>query len=204
MVAQQQRAAARHSRILDAALKIFSRRGYRDASVDDIAMASSTSKGGIYFHFPNKEAIFLKLLDRTADRLRQKVEEAMAAESEPIAKAEAALQALLIAFSKHRELARLFLLESQGGGRHFDQHLMAVHGEFTKLIQANLDQAIVSGLIDPLDTDVASRAWFGALKEVITGWLLSDKSDGLEDAYAALSPMLVRSVGLKGHRQKQG
>ena len=201
MVAQQQRAAARHSRILDAALKIFSRRGYRDASVDDIASASATSKGGIYFHFPNKEAIFLKLLDRTADRLREKVEEAMAVESESIAKAEAALQALLIAFSKHRELARLFLLESQGVGRHFDQHLMATHGEFTKLIQENLDRAIASGLIDPLDTDVASRAWFGALKEVITGWLLSDKSDGLEDAYAALSPMLVRSVGLKSHRQ---
>ena len=203
MVAQQERAAARHSRILDAALKIFSRRGYRDASVDDIASASATSKGGIYFHFPNKEDIFLKLLDRTADRLRQKVEEAMAAESEPIAKAEAALQALLIAFSKHRELARIFLLESQGAGRHFDQHLMAVHGGFAMLIQENLDRAIASGLIDPLDTDVASRVWYGALKEVITGWLLSERSDGLEDAYAALSPMLVRSVGLKDHRQSQ-
>ncbi len=67
---QQTRARDRHRRILDAALRVFSRRGYRDASVDDIADESRTSKGGVYFHFPGKEAIFLALLERTATRLR--------------------------------------------------------------------------------------------------------------------------------------
>ncbi len=64
---QQTRARDRHRRILDAALRVFSRRGYRDASVDDIADESRTSKGRVYFHFPGKEAIFLALPERLDD-----------------------------------------------------------------------------------------------------------------------------------------
>ncbi|MEE8369388.1 MAG: helix-turn-helix domain-containing protein, partial [Dehalococcoidia bacterium] len=76
MTTQQPRARERQHRILDAALRIFSRRGYRDASVDDIAQGSHTSKGGVYFHFPNKESIFLALLDRTTARLLERIETA--------------------------------------------------------------------------------------------------------------------------------
>src|SRR5690349_13998992 len=49
---------SRRERILDAAFHAFATRGYRDTAVDDIAGAAETSKGGIYFHFPTKEAIF--------------------------------------------------------------------------------------------------------------------------------------------------
>ena len=52
---------SRRERILDAAFHAFATRGYRDTAVDDIAGAAETSKGGIYFHFPTKEAIFREL-----------------------------------------------------------------------------------------------------------------------------------------------
>ncbi|MCB0037253.1 MAG: TetR/AcrR family transcriptional regulator, partial [Anaerolineales bacterium] len=42
-------------RILDAALNIFSSKGYYDTKLDEVADESGTSKGSIYFHFPNKE-----------------------------------------------------------------------------------------------------------------------------------------------------
>src|SRR5262249_2277270 len=74
---EQKRARSRHDKILDAALRVFAKKGYRDAAVDDIAVESKTSKGGVYFHFPGKQAIFLELLNRSAERLRRKLEEAM-------------------------------------------------------------------------------------------------------------------------------
>src|SRR3989304_6955782 len=101
MRVQQPRALERHQRILDAALRVFSRRGYHDSSVDEIADKSRTSKGGVYFHFPNKEAIFLALLDRATARLLEKIDQAMASQSDPIARAEAALLAVLRGFAKH-------------------------------------------------------------------------------------------------------
>src|SRR5579884_3110239 len=119
MTGEQQRSQARHQRILDAALDVFARRGYRDAAVDDIAAASETSKGGIYFHFPNKGAIFKALLQRTAHLLLERAEAAIARESDPIARVDAALVTVLRLFAEHRTLARLFLVEALGAGAEF-------------------------------------------------------------------------------------
>ena len=83
---------SRRERILDAAFHAFATRGYRDTAVDDIAGAAETSKGGIYFHFPTKEAIFRELMETTADKLVARVEKAVALETEPVARAEAAIR----------------------------------------------------------------------------------------------------------------
>lgn len=201
---QQTRARDRHQRILDAALRVFARRGYREASVEEIAQASRTSKGGIYFHFPNKEALFLALLDLTTRRLMEKVEQAMAAHDDPIARADAALLTVLRTFRKHRPLARLLLVEALGAGREFHRRMAEIRGEFAAVIKRHLDEAVQAGVIGPIDTEVASRAWFGALNEVITTWVLSGRPERLEDAYAALRPLLMRSVGLSGIPEARG
>jgi len=201
MSLQQSRAQDRHRRILDAALRVFSRRGYREASVEDIAEESRTSKGGVYFHFPNKEAIFLALLNRTAARLLSKIEEAIASQDDPIAKADAALLTALRTFAKHRALARLFMLEALGAGREFHRRMAEIRNEFAAVIKRHLDDAVQQGVIEPIDTDIASQAWFGALNEVITNWVLSGKPERLEETYAALRPLLMRSVGTRERPQ---
>ena len=192
----QRRAHERQGRILDAALAVFTRRGYREASVDEIAAEAQTSKGGVYFHFPGKQILFGTLLDLSARRLLQRVEEAMAARPEPVAKADAALLTVLQAFAEHRSLARLFMIEALGAGPEFQQRVLAMHDEFIGLIRRHLDEAVAAGAVMPIDTGIASRAWFGALNEVILHWLLKDESGGLEEAYAELRPLLMRSVGV--------
>jgi AcrR family transcriptional regulator len=51
-------------RLLDAALEVFSRRGYYAASLDEIAAEAGYSKGAVYSNFSNKEELFLALIDR--------------------------------------------------------------------------------------------------------------------------------------------
>jgi AcrR family transcriptional regulator len=193
---QQARSRDRRARILDAALRVFSRRGYHGTSVDEIADASGTSKGGLYFHFPGKQALFLALLDWATKELQARVETAMAAQQGPVAKADAALRAVTEAFAARRDLARLFMVEARGAGPEFHERLLASHREFTEIIRGLLDEAVAGGVIEPVDTGVAARAWFGAVNEVVADWLLSDRPAPLETAYAALRPLLARSVGV--------
>jgi AcrR family transcriptional regulator len=194
-LASQARTQVRHERILDAALSVFSSRGYRDASVDEVAEAADTSKGGVYFHFPGKQAIFLALLERSAALLLDRVVEAVAAEPEPVARADAALRAVLKLFGGHRPLARLFLVEALGAGPEFHAKMAAVNGRFTAFIAQNLAEAVRQGAIPPIDTAVASQVWFGALNQVVTDWVLAERPGHLEDAYPALRALLLRSVG---------
>jgi len=56
------RKQARPSEILDAALKVFSEKGFAGARMDDIARRAGVTKGTIYLYFENKEAVFKTLV----------------------------------------------------------------------------------------------------------------------------------------------
>ncbi len=187
---------ARLSRILEAASQVFSQKGYQQAAVDDIASESQTSKGGIYFYFPNKQAIFLALLDQMAGLLRSRAETAMQAEPDLTRKGDAALLTMLRTFAGHRTLARLFLVEALGAGRELNEQMTNTHAEFAGLIKEYLDQMVATGLVPPLDTEIASIAWFGAVNEVVTRWIMTAQPAQLEETYPALRQLLRRGVGL--------
>lgn len=61
---QQVRSQRAETKILDAALHLFSRQGFRGTSVREIAERAGLSVGNVYHHFGNKEAIFQRLIDR--------------------------------------------------------------------------------------------------------------------------------------------
>ena len=199
MPVQQARARNRQQRILRAAASVISRRGYQDAAVEEIAREAETSKGGVYFHFPGKEAILLALLDHTAALLRGKVEQAIAAESDPIAKAHAALRVLLRTLAKHRTLARVFAVEAAGAGPQFNARVIAIQDEFAALIREQLDAAIAAGAIAPVDTTIVAQAWMGALDAVllrfVTGRHGGVARRSLDEIHDTLSAILLRSIG---------
>lgn len=192
----QARALDRRHRILDAALRVFAARGYHHASVEEIAAEAATSKGGLYFHFPGKQALFLALLEWARAELRRRVEEAVAREGDPLARADAALRAVMGAFAGHRRLARVFMVDGLGAGREFHARVLAVQEEFIELIRGLFDDAQRAGQIGPrVDTGVAARAWFGAVNSIVTGWLLARSPRSLDEAYRALRPLVYRSLG---------
>src|SRR3954466_11788620 len=53
--------------LLTAALRVFARRGYRDAGVDEIAAEGGYSKGALYWHFSGKEDVLTALLEERVD-----------------------------------------------------------------------------------------------------------------------------------------
>jgi AcrR family transcriptional regulator len=66
-------AEERRTGILDAALAVFSQRGYHDASIDDIASEAGVSKALIYEHFASKQELYGDLIARNARELTQRV-----------------------------------------------------------------------------------------------------------------------------------
>jgi len=186
---------ATRERILHAALTVFARKGYHKALVDDIVRASRTSKGAVYHHFPNKEALFLALVDDFAARLAQAVADAIARSHGALGKVEAALTAGLETFAGNRELARILLLEAVSLGAAYEAKRAEIHERFAALIQGYLDEAASEGSIPPLDTRVATLAWLGAVNEVVIQWLSRGTPDLLSEAVPALTPMLLRSIG---------
>jgi AcrR family transcriptional regulator len=71
------RAEGRDARaaLIDAAATVFARRGFQEASVDEVAEEAGFSKGAVYWHFEGKDDLFLALHeDRVERRQREMIE----------------------------------------------------------------------------------------------------------------------------------
>ena len=188
--------AATRQRLLDAAEQVFAEKGYHGTVVDDIIQVSDSSKGGFYFHFPNKQAIFLALVDKLVPRLAAAIDRAIAGEADPVAQLDAALRTVLETFGRHRTLSKILLIEAVGLGHGFDEKLMRTRGQFAGMIQQHLDRAVAAGAIAPQDTTLISWAWFGAINEIVVRWLATGQPEHLEDTLPTLRLVLLRSVGV--------
>jgi AcrR family transcriptional regulator len=181
-------------RILDAALNIFSNKGYYDTKLDEIAVESQSSKGSIYFHFPNKEKLFIALVDQFADVLERNVTQAIENEPQGIVRVQIALKSVLDTFGKYRRPAKILLVQAVGLGTVFEKKRMEVTDRFAELIRSYLQEAIDVGEIDAVDTEVVSHAWMGAIYNVVIQWVYIGEPTP-ERIMDSLLPMLLKSVG---------
>ncbi|HJS28723.1 MAG TPA: TetR/AcrR family transcriptional regulator [Anaerolineales bacterium] len=189
-------------RILEAAVKVFSTKGYHETRVDEIVEASSTSKGAVYFHFPGKQEVFLTLIDELAALLESRLAQAIAHEEHGVEKVDAALRVCLETFGRYQKLAKIFLIQAVGLGVAFEEKRNEILDRFVRVIQVNLDQAVSEGHIDPIDTEIVAYAWMGALNEVIIRWVLTGEPSP-ERVHTTLRLTLLRSVGVSPERIAQ-
>jgi AcrR family transcriptional regulator len=189
-------------RILNAAINIFSKKGYHNTRVDDIVEAAETSKGGVYFHFPSKQDIFLGLIDEFADLLEQRISQKIEQHNSGIQRVDAALRACLDTFQEYRNLSKIFLVQAIGLGLAFEEKQQQIHDRFVLIIQTHLDEAVDESEIEPIDTQIAAYAWMGAINEVVIRWIHTGEPD-LERALPALRGFLLRSIGVSKDQIKQ-
>ena len=180
-------------RILDAALKLFSAKGFHDTKLDEIVAEGGISKGSIYFHFPNKEKLFIALVDQFADLIERRAKEAIDQQTPGIQRVQAALEAVLETFGRYRRPAKLLLVQAVGLGSVFERKRLEVNDRFARLIQIYLDEAIADGSIAPVNTHIIAHAWMGAIYNVIIQWVYTGEPSK-EEIMDALLPLLLKSV----------
>lgn len=193
-MAQTDEQKSTKDRILDAALNIFSSKGYYGTPVDEIVEEANTSKGSMYFHFPNKEQLFLALVDQFANVLERNVTNAIEQSPKGMGRVKNAIESVLDTFGKYRRPAKILLVQAVGLGSVFEKKRMEVTDRFAELIQTYLDEAIEIGDIPAVDTEVIAHAWMGAIYNVVIKWVYTGEPTP-ERIMTELVPMLLKSVG---------
>lgn len=85
---------ARRDGIIEAAVGVFARDGYKGASVDDIADAAGVSKGTVYGYFDNKEALFYATFEAFQAQVAGQFIEALTTQTTVRAQLETGLRAI--------------------------------------------------------------------------------------------------------------
>ena len=73
----ERRPDTRPRELLDAALRVFAERGYRNTSIDDVAHAAGVTKGAVYHYFATKEDLLLHAIEHYHDRAFGEIDEVL-------------------------------------------------------------------------------------------------------------------------------
>ncbi len=184
-------------RILDAALNIFSQKGFYETRLDEIVDESHTSKGAIYFHFPNKERLFIALVDQFADLLERRVVEAIQVEEKGMGRVRVALETCLQTFGRYRRPAKILLVQAVGLGTTFENKRNEVNDRFAELIAVYLQESVEVGDIEPVDIEIVAYAWMGAIYNLVIRWVNTGEPEP-DRILDTLVPILLKSVGYEG------
>lgn len=184
------------TRILEAAARVFAEKGYHETRMDDIVSAADSSKGSLYFHFPNKEEIFFGLIETFIGLLESRLEETLSSEQHGLEQMDLALTTSLRLFTQYRAMAKIVLIQAVGLGAAFEQRRRAINDRFVAIIQKRIEKGIRDGSLPSQNPELSARAWVGALNEIVIHWIYTGAPD-LEAAAPEIKTLLARSIGAR-------
>ncbi|WP_198154049.1 TetR/AcrR family transcriptional regulator [Catenuloplanes japonicus] len=185
--------AVRERQMLDSAARVFSRRGYHAASMDEIAEDAGVSKPMVYAYLGTKEELFLACLRREATRLTEVVAGAV----EPGAPADRQLwhgvRAFFDVVATNRE-GWTVLYRQARGLEPFAAELSGMRARMVQVVTALLSAAMTGSGGEATDTEleVMAHALVGA-GESLADWM-TDHPDA-DPAKTATQMMNVAWLG---------
>jgi AcrR family transcriptional regulator len=93
----------RQAQLLGIACRLFSERGFNGTSLRDIAEEAKVTKAALYYHFPNKESLFAKIVLESLEALVNQVKDACAEVDAPEAKVKAFMVTTAENYQHNRE-----------------------------------------------------------------------------------------------------
>jgi len=148
-------------RIIDAAAKTFSKRGYRKVSVADIVKAAAVARGRFYEHFASKEDCFFALYDEATAAALGAVEEACSESGlEFPERVREGISALLAFIEEDRDRARACILEGPAVGPPINARFEGVIREFAALLRAGREDDASSELPQTVEETVVGGLYW--------------------------------------------
>ncbi|EST39511.1 hypothetical protein N566_01560, partial [Streptomycetaceae bacterium MP113-05] len=111
--------AARREEILGAAVRVFARRGYAAARIDDVAREAGIAKGSVYLYFDGREQLLHAAFEEIAARSTELLREAERGDGPAAGRLAGLVRGVLTALPADRDLARV-LLDLWAAGRNAD------------------------------------------------------------------------------------
>src|SRR5881392_3380606 len=180
--------------ILASAVRVFAAQGYEASRVGDVAREAGVAYGLVYHYFGSKDAVLEAVFREQWGRLLAAV--ALAEETGETAAEQLQLvvKIVLRAWRDDPDLVRLLVREITRNP-HIQDELDEIGQAF-----ASLQRIVVRGQEEGTfrrDVDAQMAAWmlYGAMEEVLTGWVLGQLPDDADGVAAAEREVIATLVG---------
>jgi len=184
-------ADGKRRQILDAAVRVFAAQGYEASRVGDVAKEAGVAYGLVYHYFGSKDAVLDAVFREAWGRLLTAVAVAEQTGTDAPEQLSLVVKIVLRSWRDDPDLVRLLVREVTRSP-HLQDELDEIEQAF-----ASLQRIVARGQSEGTfraDVDARTAAWmvYGALEEVLTGWVLGQLPDDA-DAVASAENEVIKT-----------
>lgn len=181
--------------ILRAAIKVFSRSGFFNSKVADVAREAGVADGTVYLYFKNKDDILVSIFNHVMDEAFALGRKRLEKISDPLEKLKQIVQAHLDLLGRDRDLAVVFQVELRSSTKFMEQFSSTKVTDYLDQIRGVIEEGQKKGVFRRgLNTTIAAKVLFGALDEMATNWVLSRKRYSLVSTAEPVIDLLMNGI----------
>jgi AcrR family transcriptional regulator len=184
----------RCAEILAAARKVFATKGFRDATVDDIAAGAGIAKGTVYLYYPSKKEMYLAALKQGLEELRQRTGATMQAAVGALAKLRAFVKTRMEYAEANRDFFRIY--HSEFGNLTNDSEFQQLYLQQAKTLEDVLHAAAKKGEIRRIRADFSAFLIYDMVKSVMIQRLLGRSTARLDDDIETLTELIWKGIAV--------
>ena len=189
--------------IIEAAVRVFARKGYFNARVSDIAREAGIAAGTIYLYFDTKEDVLVTLFREKMAAFVEAVRRAIAEEPDAVSKLRRLIRLHFQILEDDPQLAEVVQVELRQGQKLFRGAASQEISAYFALIGSVFEEGAAAGrFASGLPVKVATKMLFGAMDQMATSWVLGKRGYHLVDTADTVADVFLRGVAADSERTK--
>jgi TetR/AcrR family transcriptional regulator, fatty acid metabolism regulator protein len=198
--AKASRGGDKRERILDAAVRVFAKKGFYATRVSEVAKAAGVADGTIYLYFRSKDEILVSLFEDRVERLLAFLHTELPVSSTASEKLQRIIELQLGLLEGERDLAEVITVILRQSTKLMKEYAAPKFTAYLDAIARVVADGQATGeLRADISPHLAARAIFGALDGIAMTWALG-KADrgGLVRAAGQLAELVLRGLSPRG------
>jgi AcrR family transcriptional regulator len=187
-------AAEKRRVILDAAVRVFARQGFNQCRVSDIADEAGVAYGLVYHYFRSKDEVLDTLFLERWNVLLDVIRDLDGRDVAPRDKLYAIASFIVDSYRHDPELMKVIIVEVTRAANSFGQtHLVKIreaYGLIAEIVAKAQEQGAFKDTVTP---EFAAMAFYGAIEQVLTGWIF-DVLPRSDEEYEQAKRFVVETI----------
>jgi AcrR family transcriptional regulator len=173
--------AEKRRQIMEAAVRAFARKGYHACRVGEIAEEAGVAYGLVYHYFGSKEEVLESIFRDTWTQMLARIKE-VADSGEPANEQVRKVTALVLrTWRRDPDLVRVLVREVTRSPEQLQRQIDEIGHAYDALEQIIVNGQETGEFRNDLNSKIAATIFYGALEEVLTGWVMGQLPEGDED-----------------------
>jgi TetR/AcrR family fatty acid metabolism transcriptional regulator len=184
--------------IIEAAVRVFARKGYYNSRVSDIAREAGIAAGTIYLYFKTKDDILVTLFRDKMAEFVGALRKAIAGEPDAASKVRRLVSLHFRMLEENPDLAEVVQVELRQGQKFFRGASSQEIGAYFALIGSVLEEGVAERRFrSDLPVKVATKMLFGAMDQMATSWVLGKRGYQLVNTADAVAEIFLQGVAAR-------